>query len=586
MSFLTAKALPRRTVLRGLGAAVALPFLDAMLPAASLRARAAAAPPHRFQTFYVPNGMAMEYWTPKGVGNAFELSPILEPLAPFRNQMLVVSGLKANWNYIHAGASGSFLTGTTRGGRNEVEIFADVSMDQILAKHFATETQVASLELAMDPPNNAGACTGNLSCVYTHTLCWRNATQPLPMEYNPRAVFEKLFGDTGSTEAAAREKRLREQKSILDSVTDKLAKLRRELGPGDQDKMNQYTESVRDVERRIEKAEQQTGLELPSLEQPQGVPPVFEDHLALMLDLQLLALQSDLTRVISFMIGKEQSARPYPQIGVPEAHHPLSHHSNVPELIARMSKINHYHAELFAKYVATVEARRAREITNNEPFLDIERQPAAQLAQTMAALKRGEVIVTRGAAYDGSSNEIPIDGGLVNHWRGTVFVPKVKLDALLKVLQEPQTDKHKQEDVLSSRVVSRDGDSQKVYLRLRRTKFVTVVYDTEYDVDYQRLTPDRALSNSISTKVVEIENAGTPRERALPEGNDHGYMWKLNSYWRYKQVDDGVLVEIESLTLSRELPAIIGPLIRPIVTSTARESMTRTLASVRARFAS
>ena len=356
MSFLTSKGLPRRTVLRGLGATVALPFLDAMLPAASLRARAAGAPAHRFQTFYVPNGMAMEYWTPKGVGNAFELSPILEPLAPFRNQMLVVSGLKANWNYIHAGASGSFLTGTTRGGRNEVEIFADVSMDQILAKHFATETQVASLELAMDPPNNAGACTGNLSCVYTHTLCWRNATQPLPMEYNPRAVFEKLFGDTGSTEAATREKRLKEQKSILDSVTDKLAKLRRELGPGDQDKMNQYTESVRDVERRIEKAEKQTGLELPSLEQPQGVPPVFEDHLALMLDLQVLALQSDLTRVISFMIGKEQSARPYPQIGVPEAHHPLSHHSNVPELIARMSKINRYHAELFAKYVGRLRA--------------------------------------------------------------------------------------------------------------------------------------------------------------------------------------------------------------------------------------
>ena len=239
----------------------------------------------------------------------------------------------------------------------------------------------------------------------------------------------------------------------------------------------------------------------------------------------------------------------------------------------------------FAKYVATVEARRAREITNNEPFLDIERQPAAQLAQTMAALKRGEVIVTRGAARDGSSNEIAIDGGLVNHWRGTVFVPNVQLDALLKVLQEPQTDKHKQEDVLSSRVVSRDGDSQKVYLRLRRTKFVTVVYDTEYDVDYKRLAHDRALSNSISTKVVEIENAGTPRERALPEGNDHGYMWKLNSYWRYKQFDGGVLVEIESLTLSRDLPAIIGPLIRPIVTSTARESMTRTLASVRARFA-
>jgi hypothetical protein len=238
----------------------------------------------------------------------------------------------------------------------------------------------------------------------------------------------------------------------------------------------------------------------------------------------------------------------------------------------------------FAKYVAAVEARRTRDISNREPFLDIERLPAAQLATTLASLKRGEVIVTRGGERDGSGNELSIDGGQVNHWRGTVFVPKVKLDALLKVLQEPQSDKHKQEDVLSSRVVSRDGDSQKVYLRLRRTKFVTVVYDTEYDVDYKRLSPDRALSNSISTKVVEIENAGTPNERALPEGNDSGYMWRLNSYWRYKQFEDGVLVEIESLTLSRNLPAIIGPLIRPIVNSTARESMTRTLASVRARF--
>ena len=240
----------------------------------------------------------------------------------------------------------------------------------------------------------------------------------------------------------------------------------------------------------------------------------------------------------------------------------------------------------FAKYVSVVEARRARDITSNEPFLDIERQPPAQLAKTIAALKRGEVIVTRGAARDASSNEVSVSGGLINHWRGTVFVPNVKLDAMLKVLQEPQSDKHKQEDVLSSRVVSRDGDTQKVFLRLRRTKFVTVVYDTEYDVEYRRLGTDRAWSNSISTKVVEIENAGTPQERALPEGNDSGYMWRLNSYWRYKQLDDGVLVEIESLTLSRSLPMLVGPLIRPIVTSTARESMTRTLSSVRARFSS
>jgi putative flippase GtrA len=242
-------------------------------------------------------------------------------------------------------------------------------------------------------------------------------------------------------------------------------------------------------------------------------------------------------------------------------------------------------AQGFAKYVAAVEARRAREIAAHEPFLEFERYPAAQQARVMAALKRGEVYVERGrVSRDQAAAEISIDGGLINHWRGTVFVPNVKLDHLLKVLQEPQADKHKQEDVLSSRVVSRNGDSQKVFLRLRRTKFVTVVYDTEYDVDYKRLAPDRALSNSISTRIVEIENPGTPRERALPEGDDHGYMWRLNSYWRYKQVDGGVLVEIESLTLSRDLPAIVGPLIRPIVNSTARESMTRTLSSVRARF--
>src|SRR6266568_173909 len=355
MAFLT-KSLPRRTVLRGLGATMALPFLEAMLPAFPRRGLAVAKPVHRFQAFYVPNGMAMEYWLPKGEGSAFELSPILEPLAPFRNQMLVLSGLHASWNYIHAGASGSFLTGTARGGRNEIEIIADVSIDQLLARHFASETQVASLELSMDAPANAGACTGILSCAYTHTLSWRSATQPLPMEYNPRAVFERLFGDTGRTDRTTREARMKQHKSILDSVTEKLTALKRELGAQDQSKVNEYTDAVRDVERRIQRAEEQSSIELPSFEQPQGVPPVFEDHLALMLDLQLLAFQSDLTRVISFMIGKEQSARPYPQIGVPEAHHPLSHHNEVPELIAHMSKINRYHCQLFSQYLAKLRA--------------------------------------------------------------------------------------------------------------------------------------------------------------------------------------------------------------------------------------
>ena len=256
----------------------------------------------------------------------------------------------------HAGASGSFLTGTARGGKNEVEIIADVSMDQLLARHFANETQVASLELSMDAPANAGACTGNLSCVYTHTLSWRSPTQPLPMEWNPRAVFERLFGDSGSTDRTAREVRMRQHKSLLDSVTEKLVSLKRDLGPNDQAKVDEYTEAIRDVERRIQRAEEQRDLELPTMEQPQGAPPVFEDHLALMLDLQLLAFRSDLTRVISFMIGKEQSARPYPQIGVPEAHHPLSHHNDLPELIAHMSKINRYHTELFSKYLAKLRA--------------------------------------------------------------------------------------------------------------------------------------------------------------------------------------------------------------------------------------
>jgi hypothetical protein len=348
--FLSRK-LHRRTILKGLGTTLALPFLDAMLPPM----RAAVKPVNRFQAFYTPNGMAMEYWTPKGEGTGFELSPILEPLAPFKDKLIVFSGLKASWNYIHAGASGSFLTGTPRGGHNEIEIIADVSIDQMLGRHFAKDTQLASLEMSMDLPANAGACTGNLSCAYLDTLCWRSQTQPLPMEWNPRTVFETMFGDTGSTDRTAREKRLAQHKSILDSVTEKLTGLKQELGPQDSGKVDEYTDAVRDVERRIQLAEKQSEVELPKINQPLGAPPVFEDHLALMMDLQVLAFQSDLTRVITFMISKEQSPRPYPQIGVPEAHHPLSHHNNIPELIERMSKINTYHAKLFGQYLARLQ---------------------------------------------------------------------------------------------------------------------------------------------------------------------------------------------------------------------------------------
>lgn len=356
---ITRKAISRRAVLRGLGATVALPFLDAMVPGFSTYSSAQAAiksPIHRFQTVYVPNGMAMPFWTPEKVGRDFELTPILQPLAPFKEQMLVLSGLKANWNIAHAGASGSFLTGITRGGRNEVEILADVSVDQLLAAQLGKETQLSSLELSMDPPANAGACTANLSCVYTSTISWRGRTEPLPMEYNPRAVFERLFGDSGSTARNARQARLEQQSSILDAVLEKLSGLNNQLGAGDKHLLESYVESIRNVERRIQKAEEQIDLALPEIKQPEGAPVNFEQHLEMMQDLQVLAMQADLTRVITFMMSKEQSARPYPQIGVPDAHHPLSHHNNNPLVVEKMSLINRYHAQLFANYLTKLAA--------------------------------------------------------------------------------------------------------------------------------------------------------------------------------------------------------------------------------------
>ena len=355
MHFITGNAISRRKLLQGLGATVALPWLDAMVPA-SAYGRSAAEPVPRFQAIYVPNGMAMPYWSPAGEGRDFELSPILEPLAPFRDQMLVLSGIRGSWRQSHSGASGAFLTGVSRGGRNEVEIVAGVSMDQLLAKEFGRETQMPSLGLSLDAPNNAGSCASNLSCVYTHTLSWRSATQPLPVEYSPRAVFERLFGDSGSTERWARETRLRQQQSILDAVLADLAGLNRRLGSQDRVRVEHYTDAVRGVEQRIQVTENQLDVELPVMEQPQGVPTDFEEYVELMQDLQLLALETDLTRVITFMMGKEQSARPYPQAGVPDAHHPLSHHSNNPNRVALMAKINRYHVELFSKYLAKLRA--------------------------------------------------------------------------------------------------------------------------------------------------------------------------------------------------------------------------------------
>ena len=353
---ITRRALPRRTMLRGMGASIALPLLNAMVPAATALAQTAARPTHRFQAIYAPNGMAMPYWTPKADGADFELSPILAALAPFREQLLVLSGLRSSWTYVHAGASASFLTGTASGGQNETDVLASTSIDQILARELGKETQLGSLEVSMDRAANAGQCTAGLSCAYTQTIAWRSPTQPLPMENNPRAVFERLFGDSGSAAPEARRARRLQKHSILDSVNGKLGHLKVAVCPSDLAKIDEYTEAVRDVERRIQKAEQQQEVDPTFVEQPTGPPRVFEDHLALMFDLQLLALQTDLTRVVTFMLGREQSTRSFPQIGVPDAHHPLSHHEDVPDRVELMSKINTYHVELVSGYLGRLRS--------------------------------------------------------------------------------------------------------------------------------------------------------------------------------------------------------------------------------------
>jgi hypothetical protein len=353
---ITKRALPRRTILRGLGATVALPLLDAMVPAATALAQTPARPIHRFQAIYAPNGMAMPFWTPAAEGPGFELTPILTPLAPFKDKLLVLSGLRSSWTYVHAGASASFLTGTASGGENETDVLASTSIDQLLARELGKETQLGSLEVSMDKAANAGQCTAGLSCAYTQTISWRSPTMPLPMENNPRAVFERLFGDSGSAAPEARRARRLQKQSILDSVNDKLAHLKLAVGAPDRVKIDEYTEAVRDVERRIQKAEQQHDVDPTFVEQPQGPPRVFEDHLRLMFDLQLLALQTDLTRVVTFMLGREQSTRSYTQVGVPDAHHSLSHHEDDPDRVELMSRINTYHVELVSGYLARLQA--------------------------------------------------------------------------------------------------------------------------------------------------------------------------------------------------------------------------------------
>jgi hypothetical protein len=347
--YISKLSMPRRTFLRGVGTAMALPLLDAMVPALTATVKTAAKPVKRFGVVYVPNGLTMAAWTPKATGAAFELPPILRPMAPFQERMLLVSGLNGAGGFGHTGASTEFLTGIKVAAGDSSSV-AGPSIDQLIAEQAGQETQLASLELSIDPRDNTGTCDGH-SCALSNTISWRSTTVLLPMENDPRVVFERLFGDSGTTDPAVRRERLQFDRSILDSVTDAAADLQRGLGEGDRQRMVEYLDSVRDVERRIQRATEQSARELPVVAQPDGIPSRFDEHAGLMFDLQALAFQSDLTRVTTFMLGREFSARTYPEIDIYEAHHPLSHHQNIPTQIEKITKLNTYHMSLFASYL-------------------------------------------------------------------------------------------------------------------------------------------------------------------------------------------------------------------------------------------
>jgi hypothetical protein len=358
----TKKAISRRTMLRGIGTAVALPLLDAMVPALTAAQNTPAKPARRFGVVYHPNGVIQDKWFPKRAGTELELSPILSPLEPFHDQVVVVTGLYSDQAEAlgdgggdHSRASGTYLTGM-HVKRSDTIVGNGISMDQIVAKAFERETQLGSLQLTADDASLVGACDVGYSCAYSSTLSWLTPTLPLMAENNPRVVFERLFGTSDSTDARVRASRLEQDRSILDSITDRVKTLQRRLGPADNAKVNDYLESLRDVERRIQKAEEQSSKEVPEVGRPVGIPDGFDPHVRLLYDLQLLAFQSDLTRVTTFMYGREQNGRPYPQIGVPEPHHPLTHHQNQPEKMEKCAKIQTYHIKLFADYLEKLKS--------------------------------------------------------------------------------------------------------------------------------------------------------------------------------------------------------------------------------------
>ena len=356
MNFITGKHLPRRTILRGLGAAMALPVLDAMAPALA-RASTKAAPPMRLAFSYVPNGIILKDWTPAAAGKAFALPSTLKPLEPLREKILVLSGL-AHHNADaledgagdHARAGACFLTGVHPKKTAGADIHGGVSADQVVAAELGSATRFPSIELGCEDSRTVGNCDSGYSCAYTNSISWRTPTDPMPPETNPRAVFERLFGADGDLDPATRAKRLRARASVLDLVSERTNALCANLGAADRRKMDEYLFAVREIEKRIEMAETQQPVK-PDMDMPAGIPVAFSDYVKLMYDLQVVAFQTDLTRVTTTVIAREGSVRTYGEIGIPDPHHPLSHHRGNPEWIGKLTRINQFHIELFGHFL-------------------------------------------------------------------------------------------------------------------------------------------------------------------------------------------------------------------------------------------
>lgn len=358
MRFITKKFMPRRTFLRGVGATMALPLLDSMVPAATPLIRTAATPVRRLGFVFMPMGCDNTRWTPPG-DTLDQLSPILSSLAPVRQHVTAISNLELQNAYpgSHATSNAAFLSAAKAKLTESTDYYLGTTVDQIAAQRIGQGTQLPSLELAMDHLQVVGQCDNGYACAYQNNLSWSSPTTPLPAEAHPRIVFESLFGEGGSI--SERRAALKKRASLLDSFREDLGRLNRNLGPGDRARLAQYVESVREVERRIQKAEADAkDNTLPDLDRPVGVPAAYADHARLMFDLQVLALQGDVTRVITFQLARETSNRTYPEIGVPDPHHPLSHHGNDPAKIARMAKINQFHVSLFAGFLEKLKATK------------------------------------------------------------------------------------------------------------------------------------------------------------------------------------------------------------------------------------